>query len=297
MVAGPHEVIAIPSWTPFSISNDADQLAIIFLSQIVRYSKSRIPQGGATVTLSSLERDAIDNLVIANKVLAHQDIVDAYGHISVRNPTNNETFFIARSIAPELVERDDIVELDMLGQPVHRNETRPLYLERFIHAGVYSARVDVNSVVHAHAEEVLPFTIMPGVPLRPVIHSGSFIGDEVPVWDIADRFGDTDLLVSTMDQANDLAGSLGANNVALMRGHGFTAAGRSIIDVVRMAIYLARNAKALSTAMCIGGNVTYLSSGEIAARNSSTYSPDSTATRRAWEYWLNKCGCGAHVSK
>jgi HCOMODA/2-hydroxy-3-carboxy-muconic semialdehyde decarboxylase len=132
----------------------------------------------------------INDLVIANRILANEDVVDAYGHVSIRNPKNPNTFFMARSLAPELVTADDIVELDL--------ETRHLYLERFIHGGILEARPDVMAVVHAHAEEILPFGIANGTPLRPVIHAGSFIGANVPVWDIADRFGDTNLLVATL---------------------------------------------------------------------------------------------------
>ena len=176
-----------------------------------------------------------NELVVANRILAREEVADAYGHVSVRNPDNPHTFFIARSLAPELVTPEDIVELDLEGTPVG-NDNRPLYLERFIHAGIYQARPDVTAVVHAHAEDVLPFGIANGTRLRPVIHSGSFIGAHVPVWDIADRFGDTNLLVSNIEQARDLAKTLAGHNVALMRGHGFAAAARSLIEVVRMSV-------------------------------------------------------------
>jgi ribulose-5-phosphate 4-epimerase/fuculose-1-phosphate aldolase len=185
---------------------------------------------------------------------------------------------------------EDIVELDLDGQPV-RDEDRSLYLERFIHAAIFAARPDVMAVVHAHAEDTLPFGIAPGTKLRPVIHSGSFIGTEVPVWDIADKFGDTNLLVTNMAQARDLAHCLGANSVALMRGHGFASAARSLIEVVRLSVYLPRNARALLRAMLLGGEVKYLLQGEIEARNRG-YSPYSVETWRAWEYWANKAGCG-----
>ncbi len=182
----------------------------------------------------------IQELVVANRILAHEDVVDAYGHISVRSPDNPRHFFIARSLAPELIERDDIVELGLDGQPV-REESRALYLERFIHAAIYEARPDVQAVVHAHAEEILPFGIARATPLRPVIHSGSFIGAKVPVWDIADKFGDTNLLVTNMEQGRDLAKCLAGNNVALMRGHGFASAAPSLIEVVRLSVYLPRS--------------------------------------------------------
>src|SRR5262249_2172631 len=110
----------------------------------------------------------IQDLVIANRILAKEDVVDAYGHVSMRHPENPKRFFIARSLAPDLVERDDIVELDLEGQPV-RDEKRALYLERFIHAAIYEARPDVQAVVHAHAEDILPFGIAHATPLPPVI--------------------------------------------------------------------------------------------------------------------------------
>ena len=232
----------------------------------------------------------IRDLVIANRILAREEVVDAYGHVSVRHPDNPDHFLIARSLSPELVGPDDIVELDLDGQPA-RDDGRSLYLERFIHAAIFAARPDVMAVVHAHAEDTLPFGIAEGAKLRPVIHSGSFIGAQVPVWDIADKFGDTNLLVTNMAQANDLATCLGGNSVALMRGHGFASAARSLIEVVRLSVYLPRNARALMHARQLGGEIKHLSQGEIEARNRG-YSPYSVETWRTWEYWANKAGCG-----
>ena len=232
----------------------------------------------------------IQDLVIANRILAKEDVVDAYGHISIRHPDNPKHFFISRSLAPDLVERGDIVELGLDGQPV-RDETRSLYLERFIHAAIYEARPDIHSVVHAHAEDILPFGVATDTLLRPVIHAGSFIGANVPVWDIADKFGDTNVLVSNIEQARDLAKKLQGNNVALMSAHGFASAAKSLIEVVRMSVYLPRNARVLQNAKVLGGKIRYLSQGEIDARNRG-YSPYSTETWRTWEYWANKAGCG-----
>jgi ribulose-5-phosphate 4-epimerase/fuculose-1-phosphate aldolase len=239
--------------------------------------------------MGTLDR-VIADLVIANRILAREEVVDAYGHVSVRNPDDPRRFFLSRSLSPDLVERDDIIELGLDGQPV-RDEKRALYLERFIHAAIFEARPDVNSVVHAHAEDILPFGIAQATPLRPVIHSGSFIGSNVPVWDIADKFGDTNLLVTNMEEGRDLARCLAKSNVALMRGHGFAAAGRSLIETVRMSVYLPRNARALLRAKQLGGDIKYLSQGEIDARNRG-YSPYSPETWRAWEYWASKAGCG-----
>ena len=232
----------------------------------------------------------ITELVIANRILANEDVVDAYGHVSVRNPEAPERFFLAHSKSPALIEAADIVEHTLDGEAL-RHEPRPLYLERFIHAAIYEARPEVMAVVHAHAEDVLPFTITKA-RLRPVIHSGAFIGAEVPVWDIAERFGDrTNLLVTNLDQGRDLAGTLAGHSVALMRGHGFAAAARSLIDVVRMSVYLPRNARVQHKAMQLG-ELKPLSAGEINARAAgSGYKPQSPETQRAWQYWAQRAGC------
>ena len=222
--------------------------------------------------------------------MANEDVVDAYGHVSVRNPEAPERFFLAHSKSPALIEAADIVEHTREGEAL-RQDPRPLYLERFIHAAIYQARPDVMAVVHAHAEDVLPFSITKA-RLRPVIHSGAFIGAEVPVWDIAERFGDrTNLLVTNMDQGRDLARTLAGHNVALMRGHGFAAAARSLIDVVRMSVYLPRNARVQHKAMQLG-ELKPLSVGEINARAAGTgYKPQSPETQRAWQYWAQRAGC------
>jgi HCOMODA/2-hydroxy-3-carboxy-muconic semialdehyde decarboxylase len=239
--------------------------------------------------------NSLNDLVIANRILANEDVVDAYGHVSVRHPDRPDRFFLARSLAPEFITRDDIIEFTLDGKPV-KEEKRAVYLERFIHGGILEVRPDIMAVVHAHAEDILPFGIASGTPLRPVIHSGSFIGPNVPIWDIADKFGDTNLLVTNVEQAHDLARCLGAGNVALMRGHGFAAAGRSLIEVVRMSVYLPRNARALMRAKQLGGQIKYLSQGEIDARNRG-YGPYSVETWRAWEYWANKAGVGNLVTR
>ena len=242
--------------------------------------------------MTDLER-ALADVVIANRILAHEGIVDAYGHVSVRHPRDPKRYLLARSLSPEMVQQADIMEFHLDGTPAGGDSRQP-YLERFIHGAVYEARPEVLAVVHAHAEDVLPFGIT-ATPLRPVIHSGSFMGAEVPVWDIRDRFGDTNLLVTNMPQGRDLAARLAGNNVALMRGHGFVAAARSLIEVVRMSVYVPRNARVQMAAMQLG-DVMPLSRGEIDARNAG-YKPHSPETWRAWEYWATRAGCAELLQK
>lgn len=228
--------------------------------------------------------DILRNLVIANRILAHEGVVDAYGHISVRHPERSDRFFLSASRSPELVTLDDIIEYDLDCNPVDLRD-RVQYTERPIHGGIYRSRPDVISVVHNHAYEVIPFTVTQGVRLRPVLHLAAGLGTDVPVWDIRDRFGDTNLLVTTAAQGADLAQGLGANRVVLMRGHGAAVAGASIQDAVHTSVYLKVNALLQAEAMRMGGDLVYLSDGEIAEMRKST-----AGHARAWEYWTRRAG-------
>jgi ribulose-5-phosphate 4-epimerase/fuculose-1-phosphate aldolase len=241
--------------------------------------------------MSQLE-DLLRDLVVANRILARENVVDAYGHISVRHPDNPKHFFLSRSLSPELVERHDLIEYDEMGEPV--NDKRPPYLERFIHAAIFEVRPDVQAVIHAHAEDTLPFGLV-ATPLVPVIHSAAFLGGAVPVWDIRDKFGDTNLLVTNMAQGRDLAGCLGPGKTALMRGHGFAAAAGSIFEAVRLAVYLPRNARVQLKAMQLG-DPKPLSTGEIAARLRG-HKPQSAESWRAWQYWATRAGCADRIVK
>src|ERR1700686_1753486 len=162
----------------------------------------------------------IEELVAANRILAAQEVVDAFGHVSARHPQKPDRFLLSRAKSPELVEADDIMEFILDGVAID-SRGRKGYLERFIHGALYEARPDIQSVVHSHSRSVIPFGVT-GEKLRPVMHSCATIGHEVPVWDARDTFGDTDLLISDMRMGRDLARVMGNGSCALMRGHGCT---------------------------------------------------------------------------
>src|SRR5262245_44830363 len=161
----------------------------------------------------------LKDLVVANRILAHQNVVDAYGHVSMRHPDRPDRFFLSCSRSPELVTAEDILEFDLDCNPIDQRG-RDIYIERPIHGAIYQTRPDVNSVIHNHSHDVIPFSISKSVALRPVAHIGAAIGASVPIWDIRAQFGDTNLLVTTMAQGRDLARALGKGPVVLMRGHG-----------------------------------------------------------------------------
>ena len=211
----------------------------------------------------------------------------------MRHPSNPEHFLLSRSRSPELVVEADIMAFTLDGKPVG-DDRRPPYLERFIHSGIYEARPDVHAVVHSHAEDTLAFGIT-GTPLTPVIHVARSMGPSVPVWDIAEKFGDdTNLLVTNVEQGRDLARRIGQGSVALMRGHGFAAACGSILEVVRLSVYLPVNARVLTTAMRFG-SFKPLAPGELAGPGA--FEPGSPAALRAWEYWARRAGVGDRLAE
>jgi HCOMODA/2-hydroxy-3-carboxy-muconic semialdehyde decarboxylase len=229
-------------------------------------------------------KDELRDLAIANRILAREGVVDAFGHVSLRHPARPDRFFLARSRSPELVTPEDLMEFALDGTPIDARGRTP-YSERFIHGAIYEKRTDVHSVIHNHSHEIIPYGITP-VKLRPVLHVGGAIGDEVPVWDIRRKFGDTNMLVVNMDQGRDLAATLGRNRVALMRGHGCAVAGKTLREAVFTAVYLQVNAKLQTEAMRLSDQVEYLSPGELALTKEML--SQQVGLDRAWEYWTRR---------
>jgi len=225
--------------------------------------------------------EALRELAVANRILAREGVVDAFGHVSLRHPERPDRYFLSRSRSPELVCVEDLMEFDLEGTPIDPRGRAP-YSERFIHGAIYERRPEVRSVIHNHSHEIIPYGITP-VKLRPVLHVGAAIGAEVPVWDIAAKFGDTNMLVVNMEQGRDLAATLGANRVALMRGHGCAVAGTSLREAVFTAVYLQVNARLQSEALRLSPEVRFLSPGELELAGRMLGQP--LGLERAWEYW------------
>ena len=228
------------------------------------------------------------DLVTANRILAHEGVVDGFGHVSLRDPEDTGRYLISVSRSPELVAEADIVTLGLDGAPAgpSAGETRPLYLERPIHGAIYAVRPDIGCIVHNHSLSVIPFGVT-GAPLRPVFHVASGIGDTVPVWDIGERFGDTNMLVTTMEQGADLARTLASHSVALMRGHGCVVVGEGLRETVMKAVYLEVNAALLLAARPLG-DIRFLSPGEMAL--SWATNTGANPQKRAWDYWAARAG-------
>ncbi len=232
--------------------------------------------------------DVIADVVAANRILASEGVVDAFGHVSARHPTKPDRYFLSRALAPELIEDSDIIEFFLDGTPAN-GDTRKGYLERSIHGAIYEARPDVQAVVHSHSRSVIPFSVT-GERLRPIMHSCACIGHHIPVWDAQDTFGDTDLLISSMDMGRDFAKVLAGNNGALMRGHGSTVIGRSVREAVYTAVYLEVNA-GLQLQATRFPSVKFLTDGEVKMINERLLrAKPAEGYDRAWVYWCDHAG-------
>ena len=235
--------------------------------------------------MSSLEA-LIEDLVAANRILAAERVVDAFGHVSARHPDNAGRFMMSRLKSPQIVAKSDIMEFALDGEPVDARG-RKTHLERYIHAALYEARPDIQCVIHSHSGSVIPFAITEE-KLKPVVHSCATIGREVPVWDAQQKFGDTDLLVSDMPMGRDLAQAVGQGTCILMRGHGCTVAGKSIREAVYTAVYLEVNAELQWKASRLGKPI-FLTPGEIEKVIARLrLGKPGEGYDRAWEYWCGR---------
>ena len=229
--------------------------------------------------LAGVDAALHEDIVIGSRVLADFGVLDGFGHVSARHPTNPNHFLISRSLAPALVTADDIMEFDLDGNAVDARG-RSAFLERFIHAEIYRARPDVMSVIHTHSPGVIPFSVSK-VPMQAMYHNPSFLAAGVPVWDIRKEFGDTNMLVSNSVIGKSLAQALGDRPVVLMRGHGDVAVGPSVKMAVFRAYYTDVNAKLQSQAIALGGEVNYLTQAEGEKADKINFA----VIDRIWNLW------------
>jgi ribulose-5-phosphate 4-epimerase/fuculose-1-phosphate aldolase len=224
--------------------------------------------------------ELIEELALANRILAHEGVLDAFGHVSVRHPGDPGRYLLSRSRSPLLIEPDDILEFTLDSEPVRQPKVH-LYAERVIHGCIYQARRDVIAVCHHHAPAVMPFAVA-GKPIVPVFHLGATMGEDAPFWDQHDEFGDTNLLVVKPEEGHSLARALGGHSAVLMNRHGATVVGGGLKELVSRAIFMCQNAEYQLRALALSVPQA-LHRGEIKLAGSINLLPN--VVTRTWEYW------------
>jgi ribulose-5-phosphate 4-epimerase/fuculose-1-phosphate aldolase len=225
--------------------------------------------------------EARHELALANRIVANEGVIDAFGHVSMRHPDNPNRYLLSRSRAPELVTAEDFIEYDINSQPL-RDPGVGQYSERVIHGEIYKARPEVNSVCHHHCPAFMPL-LATGTDYMPIFHLGAVGGIRPPFWDQRDEFGDTNMLVVKPEEGASLARALGKHWMVLMMRHGVTVAGISVRDCVFRSVYSARNAEYQVRALTIGSDIATLSPGET--KLAGQISAKTTGLMRSWEYW------------
>jgi HCOMODA/2-hydroxy-3-carboxy-muconic semialdehyde decarboxylase len=239
----------------------------------------------APVSAGAPDPQLVEDLVAANRILADHGLLDGWGHVSVRHNGDPNRYLMARGLSAELVTAKDIIEFDLDSRPVdtHGLPMSALFTERYIHGEIYKLRPDVTAVVHTHAPSLIPFGVT-NVPLKPMYHRSAFISFGIPVFEIRERAGMTDMLIRNPTLGHNLAVVLGSHPAALMRGHGAVITGPSLPRAVGRTIFMALNATLQAQAMSMGSPITYMDPEE--ARKIEEREGHGLA--RTWEGWKKK---------
>jgi HCOMODA/2-hydroxy-3-carboxy-muconic semialdehyde decarboxylase len=227
---------------------------------------------------------ALEELAAAARILAAQGVVDAFGHVSMRHPARKDRYLMACAKAPALVRPEDIVEYDLDSNPLDA-AGRPSFLERFIHGAIYKARGDLHAVVHSHSPSVVPFGLV-DAPLQAMFHNAAFLAAGVPVFDIREKFGATDLLVGDAAKGGALAEVLGRRDVVLMRAHGSVACGPRLEAAVFRAVYTEVNARIQHWTSALGRGAPPAALDAQEGRLADAV--NEKAALRAWELWRSQ---------
>jgi ribulose-5-phosphate 4-epimerase/fuculose-1-phosphate aldolase len=223
----------------------------------------------------------IDDLVTAYKILVNEDVLDGFGHVSVRSATDPGRFLMPYAMPPSLVRADDVIEYKVADSQPLNPAGRKVNGERYIHGEIYKARADVQAVIHSHSQAVIPFSIA-GVVMRPVIVQGGFLPLVTPNFEIRDVRGDErGMQVTSISRGAALAKTLGKAPVALMRGHGNVVVGASVKEATVYAVYTDVNARMQAAALAFNRSIVVMNEPEL-------FGPSEFDINRPWEHFRQK---------
>lgn len=224
----------------------------------------------------------LEDLAAASRILVDQGVFDAAGHVSMRHPQNRDRFLMSRSLAPALVTADDIMEFTLDCEACDARGRNP-FIERFLHGAIYRTRADVMAIAHGHSAAVIPFGLV-STPMRATYHNAAFLAAGVPVFDIRERFGATDIVISSAERGAALADALGDKAVLLLRAHGFVAVAPTLQSAVFRAIFTEVSARVQLQAAALGGPIAALDEDE--GRKADAV--NLATVGRSWELWKKR---------
>jgi ribulose-5-phosphate 4-epimerase/fuculose-1-phosphate aldolase len=222
------------------------------------------------------------DLAAASRILVDQGVFDAAGHVSMRHPGNPKRFLMSRSLAPQLVTAGDIMEFNLDCEAIDA-KGRNGFIERYLHGEIYKTRPDVQAIAHSHSASVIPFGLT-NAPMRAMYHNAAFLAAGVPVFDIREKFGASDIVISSQAKGAALAAVLGDKAVALLRAHGMVAVAESLPVAVFRAIFTEVSARVQLQATALGGPIAALDAEE--GRLADIVNVNTVG--RSWDLWKRR---------
>ncbi len=235
-----------------------------------------------TLSGGPVDRAVLEDLAAASRILADQGVFDAAGHVSMRPPGHSGRFLMSRSLAPQIITADDIMEFDLdcnAIDPRGRNG----FIERYLHGEIFKARPDVMAIAHSHSPSTIAFGLS-DVPMRAMYHNAAFLAAGVPVFDIREKFGATDIVISSAEKGAALAAVLADKSVALLRAHGMVAVGPTLPVAVFRAIFTVTSASIQHQVLALGGPVAALDEEE--GRLADVVNVQTVG--RSWDLWKKR---------
>jgi ribulose-5-phosphate 4-epimerase/fuculose-1-phosphate aldolase len=234
------------------------------------------------MSAETVDRATLEDLAAASRILVDQGVFDAAGHVSMRHPSMPERFLMSRSLAPEMVTADDIMQFDFACNAIDARGRKD-FIERFLHGEIYRARPDVMAIAHSHSPSVIAFGLTE-TPMRAMYHNAAFLAAGVPVFDIRQKFGTTDIVINNAAKGAALAETLDDKSVALLRAHGMVAVGPSLPVAIFRAIFTVVSATIQHQASALGGPLAALDAHE--GRIADIVNVETVG--RSWDLWKRR---------
>jgi HCOMODA/2-hydroxy-3-carboxy-muconic semialdehyde decarboxylase len=230
----------------------------------------------------AVDRATLEDLAAASRILVDQGVFDQAGHTSMRHPGHHERFLMSRSLAPASTMADDIMEFDLDCNAIDP-KGRSGFLERYLHGEIYKKRPDVMAIAHSHSPSVIAFGLS-HVPMRAMYHNAAFLAAGVPVFDIREKFGATDIVISTPEKGAALAETLADKPAALLRAHGMVTVGPTLPVAIFRAIFTVISANIQHQTIALGGHIAALDAEEGALADVVNVQ----TVGRSWDLWKKR---------
>jgi L-ribulose-5-phosphate 4-epimerase len=196
-------------------------------------------------------------VALGNRIMFHQGLADYHGHVSARIPGTRQ-FFIKPVLAPlGSIAAKDIIKVDIdeykqvceanwakAGNKREVTRVKAPPRETMIHAAIYEARPEVNSVVHTHQPLATAFSVA-GTPILPIYNQAAVFAPETPIFP-------SPRLIYTVQDGKEICQTLGNRMAMLLKGHGVIVCGDSLEYATVHAIYLERTAYMQWVASSVG---------------------------------------------